>query len=155
MTTEEILEKQKFIFGSLFFAANKLQTLGDSYVSKREMTMMQWLLTVAIIQFDNAPTLGEAANFLSSSHQNVKQIALKLEKKGFLKFEKDEKDKRILRLILTEKSNVFWNKYEDKDNEFIKELFKDFTEDEVNGMCNGMNKLFTRMSLMSELKNES
>ena len=35
-------------------------------------------------------TLKELSDILGSSHQNVKQILLKLEKKGFIKFEEDE-----------------------------------------------------------------
>lgn len=40
------------------------------------------------------PTVNELADIMGSSHQNVKQILLKLEKKGFVYIAVDENDKR-------------------------------------------------------------
>ncbi|TCT15379.1 DNA-binding MarR family transcriptional regulator [Natranaerovirga pectinivora] len=146
-----IEDRQKFIFGSIFFLSNKLQALGDQYLLSRDMTTRQWLLIVAISQFGNeSPTLSEVAVMLSSTHQNIKQIALKLEKKGFLNIEKDKKDKRALRLKLTQKSNVFWEESQQEDTLFIKDLFKHLSEEEINGMCSGIDKLMTRIFKMGE-----
>lgn len=146
----DILDKQKFIFGSFFLMANKLQVIGDQYLGRDGMTVKQWFLTVMISQFrDTPPTLTEVAELMGSSRQNVKQLALKLEEKGFLNIEKDEKDSRALRLKLTEKSRKFWEMREEKDNQFITELFKDLSEKEINVICNGFNKLFDKIQKMS------
>lgn len=146
-----ILDKQKFIFGSIFLLANKLQVLGDQYFAESDMTMKQWLLTVMIVQFhDEPPTLSQVAELMGSSRQNVKQIALKLEKKGFLNIEKDEEDARVLRLKLTEKSYSFWENREDRDEEFLLELFKGIKEEEIHAMHSGMEKLFIKVEKMSE-----
>ncbi len=146
-----ILDKQKYIFGSIFLVANKLQVLGDQYFAESDMTMKQWLLTVMIVQFhDEPPTLSQVAELMGSSRQNVKQIALKLEKKGFLNIDKDEEDARILRLRLTEKSYSFWNNRVDRDEEFLQELFKGITEEEIQSMHNGLEKLFRKVEKMSE-----
>jgi DNA-binding MarR family transcriptional regulator len=142
----DILDKQKFIFGSLFLIANKLQVIGDQYLGKDNMTMKQWLLTVMVSQFPDAPpTLGEVAELMGSSHQNAKQLALKLREKGFLNIEKDAKDGRVIRLRLTQKSLDFWKDREDMDNKFVVDLFSDFTEEEINAMCSGFNKLFEKI----------
>lgn len=144
-----VLDKQKFIFGSLFLIANKLQVVGDQYLGKDDMTVKQWFLTVMISQFRDAPpTLSEIAELMGSSRQNVKQLALKLEKKDFLRIEKDPKDARALRLKLTEKSNLYWGKRENEDNKFIVELFKEFSEDEINVMYRGFNKLIDKIEKM-------
>jgi DNA-binding MarR family transcriptional regulator len=142
----DILEKQKYIFGNLFLIANKLQAIGDQYMGKDGMTTKQWFLTVMISQFgDNPPTLSEVADLMGTSRQNVKQLALKLEEKDFLKIEKDEQDARALRLKLTEKSKEFWEEREDKDNQFIKHLFEDFSQEEVEVVSRGFNKLFEKI----------
>ncbi|MCX7749738.1 MAG: MarR family transcriptional regulator [Clostridia bacterium] len=108
MNKEDIMNKQKFIFSQLFLLSNKLQVMGDRVLTG-EMTIHQWLLTVAIAQFGDIPPLRcEVADFMESSHQNVKQLALKLQRKGFINIEKDKEDLRAIRLILTEKSIVFW-----------------------------------------------
>jgi DNA-binding MarR family transcriptional regulator len=139
----DILDKEKFIFGSIFLLANKLQVIGDKFLGVDDITTRQWFLTVMISQFkDEPPTLSEVAELMGSSHQNVKQLALKLESKGFIKIEKDEKDGRALRLRLTEKCNLFWEKREEVDNNYIRELFKTLNEEEIDNIYSGFNKLF-------------
>lgn len=148
----DILDKQKFIFGSLFLLANKLQVIGDKYMGRDNMTTKQWFLTVMISQFgDNPPTLSEVADLMGSSRQNVKQLALKLEEKDFLKIEKDEQDARALRLKLTEKSKVFWEKREEQDNQFVRDLFKDFSQEEIDIMYGGFNKLFEKIEQIGKV----
>lgn len=147
----DILDKQKFIFGSIFLLANKLQVLGDQYFAENDMTVKQWLLTIMILQFhDEPPTLSEVAELLGSSRQNVKQIALKLENKGFLRIEKDEQDARALRLRITDKSYAFWEKREDRDEQYIIELFKDLNEEETDAMHSGFKKLFKKIENMNK-----
>ncbi|MFT9493548.1 MarR family winged helix-turn-helix transcriptional regulator [Anaerosolibacter sp.] len=150
------LDQQRYIFGSLFLIANKLQVIGDQYLGKDDMTTKQWFLTVMISQFrDNPPTLSEVAELMGSSRQNVKQLALKLEEKEFLRIEKDEQDARALRLKLTEKSQVFWEKRENQDNQFIIELFSSFNEEEINTMANCFGKLVEKIEKMGESLNSS
>lgn len=147
----EFVDKQKFIFGSIFLLANKLQVLGDQYFSENHMTVKQWLLTVVILQFQNGPpTLSEVAELMGSSRQNVKQIALKLERKGFLTIEKDDKDARAIRLRLTEKSYDFWEERADRDEQYVVELFRDLSEEEINAMFSGMEKLFKKIEKMNK-----
>lgn len=135
-------DKQTYIFGSLFLLANKLQVKGDAYLADDEMTTKQWFLILMISQFkDTPPMLSEVANLMGSTRQNVKQLALKLEEKGFLVIEKDQTDSRILRLKLTEKNEQYWDKRQAKDNTFIENLFKNFTKEEVNVMYHGIEKL--------------
>ena len=147
----ELIDKQKFIFGSLFLLANKLQVIGDKYLGLEGMTTKQWFLTAMISQFpDNPPTLSEVAELMGSSRQNVKQLALKLEEKGYLSIEKDEEDARVLRLRITEKSESFWKKRREQDDQFITELFKELNEEELNSILTGFNKLFSKLEKLSK-----
>ncbi|MDP4091341.1 MAG: MarR family transcriptional regulator [Bacillota bacterium] len=147
----DILEKQKYIFGSIFLIANKLQVIGDQYMAVDGMTTKQWFLTAMISQFgENPPTLSEVAELMGSSRQNVKQLALKLEEKDFLKIEQDKQDARALRLKLTERSREFWDKREDKDNQFIKDLFEDLSHEEIDIISKGFEKLFEKIEKMGK-----
>lgn len=142
----EAIDKKKFIFGTLFILANKLQTIGDQYLGVDDMTTRQWFLTVMIDQYgDYAPTLTEVAALMSSSHQNVKQLALKLEKKGFVSIEKDAKDGRILRLHITPKCKAFWENRENKDNQFLGTMFQDIGNDELDVLYDAFNKMIERV----------
>jgi MarR family transcriptional regulator for hemolysin len=139
----DTIEKQKYIFGSIFLLANRLQVIGDQYLGREDMTTKQWFLSAIISQFgDNPPTLSQVAEHMGSSRQNVKQLALKLEEKGFLEIRKDAQDARALRLVLTEKSRIFWEKREKQDDEYIRELFKELTEEEIDAIFKGFGKLY-------------
>ncbi|MDW7675780.1 MAG: winged helix DNA-binding protein, partial [Bacillota bacterium] len=95
--------------------------------------------------FNEPPTLTEVAQAMGSSHQNVKQIALKLHQKGFLEMVKDEKDRRATRLRLTEKCYAFWQNRENEDLRFFNMLYEDFSETELNGLYDGLNKLLKKI----------
>ena len=147
----DIIDKQKFIFGSIFLLANKLQVIGDQYLGRDGITTKQWFLTAMISQFqDNHPTLSEVAELMGSSRQNVKQLALKLEEKGFISMEKDDQDGRALRLKLTENFKTFWESRENEDDQFIKELFTDLSEEEIYIMFSSFNKLLKNIEQIED-----
>lgn len=146
MSGMEMIDKQKYLFGSVFLLANKLQAIGDHYLGRDGMTTKQWFLTVVISQFGGkAPTLTEVAELMGTSRQNVKQLAIKLEENEFLRIIKDEEDARAVRLVLTEKSHRYWEGRQDKDDQFVKHLFAELGEEELGTMLHCFQKLFGRM----------
>ena len=119
------IDDKDFIFGALLVAANKTDTLLDRVLCKHGITSKQWLLLLIIFNlFEKPPTIKEAAEEMGSSHQNVKQVALKLQEKGFLEMKKDTKDKRATRLIPTEQSHTLWKKTEDDGKAFMEAFYK-------------------------------
>lgn len=153
---QDLLEEQKYIFGSLFLLANKLQVIGDHYLAKEGMTTKQWLLTACILQFnDGPPTIGEVARLMGSSRQNIKQLALKLAEKDFLRIEKDPKDTRAVRLRLTEKSRAFWEKRQTQDDHFIINLFHCLNKMECKTISESFHKLLNAIeALQREVSND-
>ena len=141
------LNQQRHIFAELFFLSNKLQTTLDRIFASEGITAKQLFLTIVLQQFGGkAPTMTELAAAMGTSHQNVKQIALKLEKKGFIVMTRDENDKRSLRLRLTEKSTVFWANRVEEGNAFLAELFHSHTEREIDSLYKGLRKLSNTLS---------
>ncbi|MDA1478020.1 MarR family winged helix-turn-helix transcriptional regulator [Bacillus changyiensis] len=144
----ELLNRQKYIFGSFFILANNLQIEGDKLLSKDGITLRQWLLTVVILQFDDRhPTLGDVARLMGTSHQNTRQLANKLQERGFLSIEKDPEDGRAIRLKLTEKSYDFWATKEEMGDRFVENLFEDMTTEEVVVMAKGIEKLLSKLNV--------
>lgn len=136
------LKHQAFIFGSIFLLANKLQVVCDKYLEKDGLTTKQWFLIAAIMNFKDTPaTLSEVADKIGSSRQNVKQLALKLEKNEFLRMEKDDKDSRAVRLILTDKCHKYWKEREQEDIQFISILFQYLSKDELETVSESIVKL--------------
>ncbi|MBX3573701.1 MAG: MarR family transcriptional regulator [Mesorhizobium sp.] len=62
-----------------------------------------------------SPTLGEVARAMSTTHQNVKQIATALERKGMLAIVPDPADARVRRLMSTEVGRNYWRERDDED----------------------------------------
>ena len=141
------------ILGLLIDSANKLQILGDRYFRSTGLTTKQWYLCVLLEQFgEYAPTLGEMAKEMGSSYQNVKQIALKLEKKGLLRIEKDVQDNRKLRLFVPETNQKYWEAREEKDAEFIAMIFQGWSKDEVASIFLNLQKLHESIVTLKHTK---
>ena len=115
---------EKLLFGGIFFIANKLETVADRYLARYGLSVKQWMITLVIEEMgDFSPTLSEVSERIGTTRQNVKQIALKLEQKGFVEICRDTTDKRILRLSLTPKCRDFWNTTDEWHLQFICGLF--------------------------------
>jgi DNA-binding MarR family transcriptional regulator len=83
----------------------------------------------------------EVAEAMSTTHQNVKQLAIRLENRGLLKIERDSQNRRILRLKITEECEEFWKKRKNDDIKSINDLFKGLEVDEVKILSEIMIKL--------------
>jgi len=91
--------------------------------------------------FISPPSMQEVAEAMSTTHQNVKQLAIRLENRGLLKIERDSQNRRILRLKTTEECGEFWEKRKNDDIKSITDLFKGLESDEVKMLSEIMIKL--------------
>ncbi|MEA4989126.1 MAG: MarR family transcriptional regulator [Anaerovorax sp.] len=142
----ENMDKRYIIFGNTFLTANRLQSVMDS--TGNELTAKQWLVITMLGMFDTPPTLVQLAKMCDSTHQNTKQIVLKLEKKDFIRIEKDKKDKRAMRILKTEKCKKWDEANKEFAKHFINEMFCDLTENEISYFCNIQQKIYKRLEKM-------
>ena len=96
---------QAFLLGLLSAFDNRYQASADEYL--KEITWKQFFAIICINLCKEAPTINELSDVMGSSHQNVKQILLRLEKKGFIATFEDEKDKRKQRIYVTDAARNF------------------------------------------------
>ena len=133
MNASEVLHMMdhKYALFGLFFAFhNRLQAVGDSFYE--EITCKQFFLMACMNLFQGElPTVQDLAEVMGSSHQNVKQILLKLEKKEFVEIVPDSNDKRKQRVILTEKCMQFCNDNDDKSTMVMKSMFEGITQEQL------------------------
>ncbi|MFT8315484.1 MAG: MarR family transcriptional regulator [Clostridium sp.] len=147
MNKLELMTDQQYLFGAIFVAANRMDTLLGREFKKFDITTKQWFLSIIIDNlFDKPPTIKEAAREMGSSHQNVKQVALKLEQKGLLILERDKRDSRAIRLKLSKASFEFWEKLRGEGDIFIQALFKDMNKDEIEMARRVMEKMLSNIS---------
>lgn len=144
------LEKKAYIFGSIFALSNKLQTLGDKF--DRGLTVKQWLLLISIFKCESdSPTISEVAALIGNSRQNVKKMALILEKEGFVTLTKDLSDARMLRISFTQKCRDYLQRRENKETEFLLQLFDGFDSNEIESLADGIAKLGKSIQQMERL----
>lgn len=154
MNVEKInkIPDEAMIFGLLLIISNKMNTLLERELKEFDVTTKQWFLSETINSlFDSPPTLKEVGDAMGSSHQNVKQIAIKLQEKGLLTLEKDKKDARVTRLKMTEKSYIFWKQTDNKGTLFREKVFKDTDEHDIAKTRNLLEKI---ISNLAEIENE-
>ena len=109
MADDDLLATQAELFGSVFVVAQHLTRRTDAALASLDLTTRQWLLLAVLSQgfADRSPSLSEAAQRYGSSRQNVKQIALGLEARGFVRLVADPADGRTTRLVMTDRVRVF------------------------------------------------
>jgi DNA-binding MarR family transcriptional regulator len=138
---------EAMIFGYLLIVSNKMNTLLEREFKEFDVTTKQWFLSETINSlFDSPPTLNEVADAMGSSHQNVKQVAVKLQRKGLLTFEKDKKDARVTRIKLTDRSRDFWKRLDPKGDLFRKKMFKDMDQQDIAGTRQLLEKMLMNLN---------
>ena len=100
-----------------------------------------------------APSLTEAAEAYGSSRQNVKQIAVGLQARGFLVLVPDAHDGRTTRLELTDRVGIFDEPDgRDRSRALIEAAFDGLTRDEVLDLRRLLRRWLAGVSPASESK---
>ncbi|WP_312071364.1 MarR family winged helix-turn-helix transcriptional regulator [Anaerotignum propionicum] len=137
------MDKRLIVFGYLFRVANRLQSKMDAQM--KDLTAKQWFVILVLGLFEQPPTLKQLAAACDTSHQNTKQLVMKLAEKGFVTVHNDEKDGRSMRIKASEQ----WEQW-DKDNEqiatqFIESMFSGVSMDEVADLSSSLMKIFNNL----------
>lgn len=123
------IESSYFLIGLLSAFDNRFQAMADSMME--EISWKQFFAIICINMYNGKPTVKELAEIMGSSHQNVKQILIKLEKKGFVSIATDETDKRKQRIELTEYCREFCEKNDATATEIMERMFSGISEEQL------------------------
>lgn len=123
------IESSYFLLGLLSAFDNRFQAMADR--TMQEISWKQFFAIICINLCREKPTIRELAEIMGSSHQNVKQILLKLEKKGFVRIAMDEKDKRKQRVELTDYCMEFCRKNDDMSSQVMMRMFQGISEEQL------------------------
>lgn len=128
-------------FALLIDLGTKLQVLVDRHLAPSGFTTRQWFLCLVLEQAGRSLSLRETALRMGTSHQNAKQLALKLERKGYLRIERDPEDARALRLSLTEACRAFWARRKDRDREILEAVFRGLPAPDLDALHRALKRL--------------
>lgn len=123
------IETSYFFLGLLSAFDNRFQAIADRLIG--EISWKQFFTIICINLCKEKPTIKELAGIMGSSHQNVKQILLKLEKKGFVNIAVDEEDRRKQRVELTEKCISFCADNDEKSSRTVTAMFDGISEEQL------------------------
>ena len=123
------IELSYFLIGLLSAFENRFQAVADS--TMKEISWKQFFAIICINMCKENPTVKELAEIMGSSHQNVKQILLKLEKKGFVHISVDESDKRKQRIELTDYCREFCENNDEMATNIMKKMFAAVSEEQL------------------------
>ena len=138
-------------FGYLFLLSRRFEYITDQILAKDDLTTKQLLALIAIEGGgETLPSISQVARILSTSHQNVKKIALQLEKKGFVKIVKDEEDKRRSLLQTTQKNREYWDSRASEHLRAIQNLFTSLNQDELLTFHRILKKLLEGVEILHE-----
>lgn len=79
----DTLHKAQAIFASLFILQNRMQTACEKL--QTEITMKQWMMLAMTESCPEPKTLTRIGNLMGCSRQNIKKLAMALERKGFVR----------------------------------------------------------------------
>lgn len=115
------IENPFFLVGLLSEFNNRFQTRGDAFFE--EISWRQCFLLICMNLLGEPPTIRQLADLSGSSHQNVKQLLLRLEKAGFVELKPDTEDRRKMRIFKTEKAREFEKAHDQPSAAFMQQLF--------------------------------
>lgn len=123
------IEASYFLIGLLSAFENRFQAVADAEM--KELSWKQFFAMICVSLCKDAPTVKELAQIMGSSHQNVKQILLKLEKKGFVHIAPDAEDKRKQRITLTQYAKDFCERNDERSKVLLQKMFQGVSDEQV------------------------
>lgn len=127
-------------FRLILFCGQRLRTLLDERLREAGLTTQQGVM-LSIVRTSALPSLGEVAMAMATSHQNAKQIASVLERKGMLEIVPDKSDRRTRRLKPTAAGRRGWQSRDAGDFEAIGAWFSGLSRPEQKSLHRLLDKL--------------
>lgn len=125
----EGISRAYYLIGLLSAFENRFQAMADKQMG--EISWKQFFLIICVNMCKEDPTIKELAEIVGSSHQNIKQLLLKLEHKGFVNVYSDEKDKRKQRIRLTDYCSEFCSRNDEMSGIVMSQMFEGISEEHL------------------------
>ena len=142
--------RMQAIFSSNFVLQNRMQTAGEKLQTK--ISMKQWLLLAMTACCPEPRTLTNIGNLMGCSRQNVKKLALALEKKGFVHLQLSNNNSVLVEL--TEEVQRYTEEIGERQMKALSLLFSDFSEEEIEQLFFLYSKLYTGLERVENYAEE-
>ena len=127
------------IFSSIFIMQNRMQTAGEKI--QTQISMKQWLLLAMAGSCPEPRTLTNLGTLMGCSRQNVKKLALALEKQGYVELILGSNNS--VQVQFTVKAFEYAKEMEERHAKTLQLLFEDFSEQEIEQLFHLYSKLYS------------
>lgn len=127
--TLEGIDNKYCLFGLLNAFTNRMQSAGNKVFE--EVSWKQWFMLIGIALFPSPPGISDVADIIGTSHQNAKQLLVKLEKAGFVRLLPDPRDSRRTLAVYTDRMRDFETKYRESSAAFMVDIYADIPDGDV------------------------
>jgi DNA-binding MarR family transcriptional regulator len=137
------------LFGSLFVWMERLTLRVEDRLGQFGLTSRQWLMLGVLEKAfpDHAPMLSELTAVFGTTHQNVKKVAAQLERGGWLQLRKDPVDRRVVRVVLTDKIAIFHDPAVQADQAaFVLTVFEPLSSRERDVLLDMVSRCIARLT---------
>lgn len=126
------------IFSSIFIMQNRMQTAGEKI--QTQISMKQWLLLAMAGACPEPRTLTSLGTLMGCSRQNVKKLALVLEKQRYVELIPGSNNS--VQVQFTGKVFEYAKEMEERHAKTLQLLFEDFSEEEIEQLFHLYSKLY-------------
>jgi len=138
----EIIESSLISIKQISSLLNEMeQFYNNKKTTKEGLTKRQASLLIYLLQLPSPPSIRELSRLLSTSHQNIKQISLILERENLVRFVEDIQDKRKKRIKLTMKGESKANEINKSLHKISEKISNNFNSNEIDELARLLRKL--------------
>ena len=142
--------RKQAIFSSIFVFQNRMQTAGEKL--QTQISMKQWLLLAMAACCPEPRTLTNIGNLMGCLRQNIKKLALALEKKGFVRLLSGGNNS--VHIELTDIADQYAKEMRERNSYSLELLFADFSEEEIKQLFHFYAKLYAGMERVEQYAEE-
>jgi DNA-binding MarR family transcriptional regulator len=143
------IDMAKFVLIMVFMVEQRWRYFIDKDLERDGITVKQWLMSIVITAgFHSPPSIQEVADALSTTHQNVRQIADSMERRGLMEIYRDPDNRRIIRLKITDKCRSLFDSRSENDMKTVLSMFDNLTDDEMKALFGIIAKMESRADVL-------
>ncbi|EOD00261.1 MarR family winged helix-turn-helix transcriptional regulator [Caldisalinibacter kiritimatiensis] len=124
-----------------------VHTKHHEVAKEHNLTLDQFHLLVHLPKREEPPTISEIADRASKAHNTISEKVTRLEEKGLVKRVRDEKDRRISRVVITEKGQKLLDTIKRQAGyEFVYNALEKIDNEIVDNLLGGLKELSEQLN---------
>ncbi len=144
MKTEEFSDSVVHIERLLRHVAFIIKRRGRDILSDFEITTPQFL-ALLVLKEKPGITMGELCDRLFLACSTATDLIDRMEKNKYLERKRDTKDRRVIRLAITDKGNDVIHQVIEARRQYVDSILKQLSEEEIDQLAQSLEKLHSLM----------